>query len=53
MEKGDIIFIPSGTVHAILDGLLLAEIQQNSDITYRLYDWNRVDKDGKKRIAYR
>lgn len=49
VEKGDIIFIPSGTVHAILDGLLLAEIQQNSDITYRLYDWNRVDKDGKKR----
>lgn len=49
VKKGDIIFIPSGTVHAILDGLLLAEIQQNSDITYRLYDWNRVDKDGKKR----
>lgn len=49
VEKGDIIFIPSGTVHAILDGLLLAEIQQNSDITYRLYDWNRVDNDGKKR----
>ncbi|SEF71098.1 mannose-6-phosphate isomerase, type 1 [Caloramator fervidus] len=49
VEKGDVIFIPSGTVHAILDELLLLEIQQNSDVTYRIYDWNRVDKDGKKR----
>nr|WP_200956799.1 type I phosphomannose isomerase catalytic subunit [Caloramator mitchellensis] len=49
VSKGDVIFIPSGTVHAIMDGLLLAEIQQSSDVTYRLYDWNRVDKEGKRR----
>lgn len=48
-KKGDIIFIPSGTVHAILEGIVIAEIQQNSDITYRIYDWNRVDKNGKRR----
>ncbi|MEZ0537751.1 type I phosphomannose isomerase catalytic subunit [Caldicellulosiruptoraceae bacterium PP1] len=49
VTKGDIIYIPSGTVHAIMDGLLLAEIQQSSDVTYRIYDWNRVDKNGNKR----
>lgn len=49
VTKGDVIYIPSGTVHAIMDGLLLAEIQQSSDVTYRLYDWNRVDKKGNKR----
>ncbi|WDC84769.1 hypothetical protein PL321_03770 [Caloramator sp. mosi_1] len=48
-KKGDIIFIPSGTVHAILDGIVIAEIQQNSDTTYRVYDWNRIDKNGKPR----
>ncbi|SEF55756.1 mannose-6-phosphate isomerase [Caloramator fervidus] len=49
VKKGDIIFIPAGTVHAILDGIVIAEIQQNSDTTYRVYDWNRVDKTGKPR----
>lgn len=49
IEKGDSIFIPSGTVHAILSGILVCEIQQNSDLTYRIYDWDRVDKDGKPR----
>lgn len=49
VKKGDCIYIPSGTVHAIMDGLLIAEIQQNSDITYRVYDWGRVDKNGKSR----
>lgn len=49
VKKGDVIFIPSGTVHAILDGIVIAEIQQNSDTTYRVYDWNRVDKNGNPR----
>lgn len=41
VEKGDLIFIPAGTVHAIKGGLKLLEVQQASDITYRLYDWGR------------
>ena len=49
IEKGDSIYIPAGTVHAILSGILICEIQQNSDLTYRLYDWDRVGKDGKPR----
>lgn len=49
VHAGDVIYIPAGTVHAILDGILLAEIQQNSNTTYRLYDWDRVDANGKKR----
>lgn len=48
-QKGDCIFIPAGTVHAIGGGLLIAEIQQASDTTFRLFDWNRVDKDGNSR----
>ncbi|MBQ4631094.1 MAG: class I mannose-6-phosphate isomerase [Clostridia bacterium] len=48
-KKGDAFFIPSGTVHAICDGLLIAEIQQSSNTTYRVYDYNRTDKDGNKR----
>lgn len=47
--SGDVYFIPSGRVHAIGAGILLAEIQQTSDITYRIYDWDRVDTDGKGR----
>jgi mannose-6-phosphate isomerase len=43
---GDCIFIPAGTVHAIGAGLMIAEIQQSSDVTYRLFDWNRVGPDG-------
>jgi mannose-6-phosphate isomerase len=47
--RGDCIFIPAGTVHAIGAGLLIAEIQQSSDVTYRLFDWNRVGPDGRPR----
>ncbi|MBQ9201744.1 MAG: class I mannose-6-phosphate isomerase [Bacteroidales bacterium] len=46
---GDVYFIPPGCVHAIGKGILLAEIQQSSDYTYRLYDYNRVDSDGRRR----
>jgi len=46
VKTGDHICVPSGSLHAILDGILIAEIQQNSNTTYRVYDWNRVDKDG-------
>jgi len=48
-RRGDCVFIPAGTVHAIGAGLLVAEIQQASDVTYRLFDWNRVGPDGKPR----
>jgi len=48
-KSGDCVFIPAGTLHALGEGLLVAEIQQASDCTFRLYDWNRVDKDGKPR----
>ena len=47
--KGDVFFITAGTIHAICKGTLIAEIQQNSDITYRVYDYGRVGKDGKAR----
>ncbi len=46
---GTSVFVPAGTVHAIGPGLLLAEIQQNSNITYRLHDWGRVDAQGRPR----
>ncbi len=46
VKEGDVYFIPPGRVHAIRSGVLLAEIQQASDITYRIYDWNRKDKNG-------
>jgi mannose-6-phosphate isomerase len=49
VHKGDVFLIESGTVHAIGEGILLAEIQENSDLTYRLYDYNRRDKDGNLR----
>lgn len=49
VRKGDYIFIPSGRLHAIGSGLLIYEIQQNSDTTYRVYDWNRPGIDGKPR----
>ncbi len=49
VEKGDIFFIPAGRVHAIGPGIVLAEIQQTSDITYRIYDWDRVDDQGNPR----
>ena len=46
---GDVFYIPGGLVHAIGDGVRLYEVQQSSDTTFRLYDWNRVGKDGKPR----
>lgn len=49
VKKGEIFQIPAGRVHAIGAGIVLAEIQQASDITYRVYDWNRKDKQGKGR----
>lgn len=49
VQPGDFFFIPSGTVHAIGKGIVLLEVQQNSDITYRMYDYNRIGLDGKKR----
>ena len=45
----DLFFIEAGTIHAIGAGALVAEIQENSNLTYRLYDYDRIDKDGKKR----
>ncbi len=49
VNKGDVLNIPAGTVHAIGAGLLIAEVQQKSNLTYRVYDYNRVGNDGKKR----
>ena len=49
VKTGDAVFINSGKVHAIGAGVLLAEIQQTSDVTYRIFDWNRTDSDGKYR----
>jgi mannose-6-phosphate isomerase len=51
-EVGDVFFLETGTVHAIGAGLLIAEIQQTSDITYRLYDFDRVDADGNTRALH-
>ena len=48
-RAGDCIFIPAGTVHAIGEGILLAEVQQSSDLTFRLNDWGRLGTDGKPR----
>lgn len=49
VQEGDTFFIPTGTIHAIGAGVMIAEIQQTSDITYRVYDFNRKDKDGNTR----
>jgi mannose-6-phosphate isomerase len=51
-KVGDCLLIEAGTVHALGAGLLIAEIQQASDTTYRLFDWNRVDRDGKPRALH-
>lgn len=48
-KKGDVFFLETGTIHAIGAGIMIAEIQQTSDITYRIYDWDRVDANGKSR----
>lgn len=49
VKKGDVIYIKSGTVHALKAGITVLEVQQNSDITYRLYDYDRADKNGSLR----
>ncbi len=49
VQPGDHLCVPAGTLHAIMGGLLIAEIQQNSNTTYRVFDWNRVGPDGKPR----
>lgn len=52
VKKGDLFFIESGTLHAICKGILLAEVQQNSNTTYRVYDYGRVGADGKPRALH-
>ena len=49
VKKGDVFFIPAGTLHAICKGIVIAEIQQNSNVTYRVYDYGRLGADGKPR----
>lgn len=49
VKAGDVFFLETGTIHAIGAGIVIAEIQQTSDITYRVYDWDRVDAEGKSR----
>ena len=49
VQKGDVFYIPAGTLHAVGAGVFLAEIQQSSDITYRVYDWDRQDEHGRHR----
>lgn len=49
VKAGDVFFIPAGTVHALGKGIEVLEIQQTSDITYRIYDWNRTDAEGRSR----
>ncbi len=52
VSSGDFIFIKSGTVHALLEGIMVCEIQESSDTTYRLYDWGRMGSDGKPRTLH-
>lgn len=52
VKSGDAMFLPSGRVHAIGGGLVIFEIQQNSDTTYRVFDWNRMGLDGKPRTLH-
>jgi mannose-6-phosphate isomerase len=49
VQAGDTILVPTGTLHALLEGIVVAEIQQNSDTTYRVYDWGRLGAEGKPR----
>lgn len=53
VEKEDIIYIPAGTVHAVTHGSLIYEIQQSTNITYRLYDYDRLDQNGNKRPIHK
>lgn len=52
VRAGDHLCVPAGTLHAIMGGLIIAEIQQNSNTTYRVFDWNRVGTDGKPRALH-
>jgi mannose-6-phosphate isomerase len=52
VKAGDAIFVEAGSIHALLGGTVVAEIQQNSDVTYRVYDWGRVGHDGKPRALH-
>ncbi|MBW4437587.1 MAG: class I mannose-6-phosphate isomerase [Pleurocapsa minor GSE-CHR-MK-17-07R] len=52
VKQGDVLFVEAGTVHALGPGLLIYEIQQSSDTTYRLYDWNRLGLDGQPRALH-
>lgn len=49
VREGDVFYIPAGRVHAICSGVLIAEVQQTSDATYRIYDYNRTDSEGRSR----
>ncbi|WP_095172693.1 MULTISPECIES: type I phosphomannose isomerase catalytic subunit [Blautia] len=49
VHRGDVFYVPAGTVHGIGAGILIAEIQESSNVTYRVYDYNRIDKSGKRR----
>ena len=52
VRSGDAVFVPAGTAHTICPGVTLCEIQQNSDVTYRVFDYNRVGTDGKPRALH-
>jgi mannose-6-phosphate isomerase len=52
-QPGQCVFLPAGLVHAVGGGVLMAEVQQSSDITFRLFDWNRLGTDGKPRALHR
>jgi mannose-6-phosphate isomerase len=52
VKEGDVCFIPAGCIHAIGAGIVLYEIQQSSDVTYRFYDWDRTDSNGQKRALH-
>ena len=52
VKAGDVVCVPAGSLHAILSGLIIAEIQQNSNTTYRVYDWGRNGRDGKPRSLH-
>lgn len=52
IKTGSVINVPPGTVHALLAGTVVYELQQNSDLTYRLYDYDRIQSDGSKRALH-
>jgi mannose-6-phosphate isomerase len=51
-QPGDCLFLPAGTVHGVGGGVLMAEVQQSSDVTFRLFDWNRLGPDGQPRALH-